>query len=135
MGRTKQWVIIPWSFEIFLIFCSAAHGGSRIYQFVTNNHASFHLWCKICSAVKSSENIMNIIVGAKLQVKQTILKFCTKFAQKEPFPSKKEKISITIEISVFSLLTVPNFMLNRQFSFTGPNLLKKGRTYLNVYCK
>ena len=78
---------------------------------------------------------MNIIVGAKLQVKQTILKFCTKFAQKEPFPSKTEKISITIEISVFSLLTVPNFMLNRQFSFIGPNLLKKGRTYLNVYCK
>ena len=91
MGRTKQWVIIPRSFEIFLIFCSAARGGSRIYQFVTNNHASFHLWCKICSAVKSSENVMNIIVGAKLQVKQTILKFCAKFAQKSLSHLKKKK--------------------------------------------
>ena len=53
-SRTKP--IILWSFEIFLIItislrswvlsCSATHEATRINQFITNNHASSHLWRK-----------------------------------------------------------------------------------------
>ena len=36
-------------------------------SFITNNHASFYLWRKeICSIIKKSQNIMNIIVGLNI---------------------------------------------------------------------
>ena len=54
--RTEHWTIIVWNFEIFLIFSSflkskvfsrlATRYATRVYQFITNNHASFQLWWK-----------------------------------------------------------------------------------------
>ena len=56
-GRTKHETIISWSFEIFLIFPnflrsyvlshSATCEATRIYQFITNNHASFYFLVKV----------------------------------------------------------------------------------------
>ena len=52
--------------------------------------------------------------------------FWTKFAQKVCFPPKTEKVNTTIEFYIFKLVKVPNFSLNWQFWFFGPNLPKKG---------
>ena len=36
-----------------------------MYQFVTNNHATFYLqWKENCPTIKKSQNIMNMIVGS-----------------------------------------------------------------------
>ena len=40
-------------------------------------------------------------------------------------PVKNRKMNITIELCIFKLVYVPNFSLNLQFSFFGPNLPKK----------
>ena len=39
-----RWVIILWSFEIFVFSCLAIPEETRIRQVITNNHASFDLW-------------------------------------------------------------------------------------------
>ena len=44
---------------------------------------------------------------------------------KKLFPSKNEKVNITSEFCVFELVEVPNFTLNWQFWFFGPNLPKE----------
>ena len=49
--------------------------------------------------------------------------FPTKFIQKVYFQSKTDKIEI--EICMFKLVQLPNFSLNWQFWFLGPNLPKK----------
>ena len=44
--------------------CEATREATRVYQFITANHASFT--CgerKICSTIKMSQNDMNMIVG------------------------------------------------------------------------
>ena len=41
------------------------------------------------------------------------------------FPSKTEKVKIAIEFSMFELVYMPSFTLNRQFWFIEPNLPKK----------
>ena len=57
MGRrTEHYAVIPWSSEIFLIFInfqrsqlssrSTALDATRLYSFITNNHASFYSWWK-----------------------------------------------------------------------------------------
>ena len=51
-GATGLWAIVLWSFEIFLIFSNLLRSfvlmptsqATHINQFITNNHASFHLW-------------------------------------------------------------------------------------------
>ena len=55
----------------------------------------------------------------------TILNFWTKFAQERYLWSKTEKVNIIIEFRLFKLVLVPNFSLNWQFWFFGPNLPKK----------
>ena len=45
--------------------------------------------------------------------------------QKRCFQSKTEKMNRTIEFSIFELVLVPNFSLNWQCWFFGPNLPKK----------
>ena len=35
-----------------------------MYHFITNNQTSFYLWGKeLCSTIKKSQNIMNMIAG------------------------------------------------------------------------
>ena len=56
-GGTRCWAIILWGFDLlifpnFLVLRrSATRKVTSIYQFVTNNHVSFHLWRK--------ENLLN----------------------------------------------------------------------------
>ena len=50
--------------------------------------------------------------------------FWTKFAQKRYFQCKIEKVSSTIEFSIFELVQVLNFSLNQQLWFFGLNLPK-----------
>ena len=49
----------------------------------------------------------------------------TKFPQEGYLQSKTENLNITIEFWIFELAQVPNFSLNRQIWFFGPNLSKK----------
>ena len=96
-------------------------------MFIRNNCAWFHLrWKKNLVKHKKSKNIMKMTVGIKFQLNFTILIFWTKFAQKGYFRSKTEKMSITIEFCMFTLVSVPNFSLNRWFWYFGQNLPKKG---------
>ena len=52
--------------------------------------------------------------------------FDTKFLQKRYFWPEREQVKITIEFSIFELVYVRNFNLNRQFWFFELNLPKKG---------
>ena len=52
-------------------------------------------------------------LGSTFQLKETILDFSTKFAQKEFFQSKTEKVSIAIEYCKFELANVPKFISNK----------------------
>ena len=66
-----------------------------------------------------------ISLDTKFQLKLTILDFSTKFTQKGCFLSKTEKVSITIQFCIFELVLEPNFSLNWQYWFFGPNLQKR----------
>ena len=50
--------------------------------------------------------------------------FWTKFAQKEYFTSNARQMNITIEFNIFELVSVLNFILNRQIWFFRPTLTK-----------
>ena len=69
---------------------------------------------------------MKMFARTKFQFKLAILIFWNEFVQKGCFQSKTEKVNTTIEFCLFKFVLVPNFSLNWQFSFFGPNLLKKG---------
>ena len=60
-GGTERWVVLLWIFEISLILptflISLSRSANCICQFITNNHASFHLWWK--------ENLFNHQKGSK----------------------------------------------------------------------
>ena len=53
-------------------------------------------------------------IGSTFQLKETILDFSTKFAEKELFQSKGEKVSIAIKYCKFLLANVPKFILNKK---------------------
>ena len=55
---------------------------------------------------------IGISLGAKFQLKQAILIFWIKFAQKGYFRSKTEKVSTIIEFCMFELAQLLNFNLN-----------------------
>ena len=76
--------------------------------------------------------LVRISVGTKFQLKLTTLTFWTKLVQKVYFRSKIEKVNITIEFSIFGSVLVPNFSLNWQFGFFGPNFSKKGMIYCYI---
>ena len=63
---------------------------------------------------------IRISQGTKVQFRV----FWTKFAQNRYFWLKKEKVNITTEFWRFKLVYGPNFSLNWQFWFFGPNLPK-----------
>ena len=63
--------------------------------------------------------------GNRFQLKLAVLTFWTKFTQKGCFQSKSEKMNTTIELCIFKSVCIPNFSLNWQFWFSGPNLPKK----------
>ena len=52
---------------------------------------------------------MNMIVVTKFCFKLTILICGTKFAQKDYFLSKMQKVNVTIEICISELLYIPSF--------------------------
>ena len=54
-----------------------------------------------------------------------------KFASKRYFQSKREKVNSTTKFCIFKLVLQPNFSLNWQFWFSGPNLPKKGISSLH----
>ena len=54
-----------------------------------------------------------------------------KFAPKEYFQSKTEKVNSTSKFCIFKLVLLPNFSLKWQFWFSGPNLHEKGISSLN----
>ena len=54
-----------------------------------------------------------------------------KFAPKGYFQSKTEKVNSTTKFCIFKLVLLPNFSLNWQFWFSGPNLPKKGISSLH----
>ena len=62
----------------------------------------------------------------KFHLSHTNLVFWTKFYQKRYFWSKAEKVKITIEfgIYIYTLVLTPSFILNRQFWFFRPDMLK-----------
>ena len=70
--------------------------------------------------------VLHIWIGAKFNLKWTILIAWTKFAQKEYFQLKTETENSAIEFCMFKLVKVPNLSLYWQFWIFGPNLLKKG---------
>ena len=63
-------------------------------------------------------------LGSPFHLKETILDFSTKFAQKESFQSKAGKVSIAIEYCKFELANVLTFILNKRLLVQtfGPNL-------------
>ena len=69
---------------------------------------------------------IQISLCIKFHFEQAILNFWTKFAQERYLWSKAEKVKIIIEFCIFKLVLVPNFILNWQFWFFWPDLLKKG---------
>ena len=62
------------------------------------------------------KSALELALGTKFQNKLTILIFQTKFAQKEYFQSKTEKVNIAIELCIFELTPL----------IFEPNLLKNG---------
>ena len=66
-----------------------------------------------------------ISLVTEFQSKRKILIFWIKFTQKGYFRSKITNVNTTIKFCIFKLILVPNFSLNWQFWFFGPNLLKK----------
>ena len=69
---------------------------------------------------------MKMFARTKFQLKLAIFVFWNEFAQRGCFQSKTEKVNTTIEFCLFKFVLVPNFSLNWQFLFFGPNLPKKG---------
>ena len=67
---------------------------------------------KICSTIKKSQNIMNVIVGTKFQLKLTNFDFWTKETKKGISNLKKNKMKNTIEFYIF----------DKQFCFFETNL-------------
>ena len=67
---------------------------------------------------------IRISLGTNIQLKLTILIFWTKFAQKGYIQLNTEKANLTIKFYRFESLHVPNFSLNWQCWFFGPNLPK-----------
>ena len=63
--------------------------------------------------------------GNKFQLKLAILIFGPNLSKKGCFQSKSEKMNTTIELCIFKFVYIPNYSLNRQFWFSGPNLSKK----------
>ena len=60
------------------------------------------------------------------KVAKTIIVLCLPLiSQKGCFQYKTENVNTTIEFCIIELVLVPNFSLNWQFSFFGPNLPKK----------
>ena len=57
---------------------------------------------------------MKMTVGSTFQMKETILDFPTKFAKKEYFQSKAEKVSIAIEYCLLELVNVPKFTISKK---------------------
>ena len=55
-----------------------------------------------------------------------IKRFLDQIFPKRVFPFKNRKVNSTTEFCIFKLVLVPNFSLNWQFWFFGPNLPKKG---------
>ena len=54
-----------------------------------------------------------------------------KFASKGYFQSKTEKLNSTMKFCIFKLVLLPNFSLNWQFWFSGPNLPQTGISRLH----
>ena len=65
---------------------------------------------------RTQQHIPISLVG-KLYLKQTILIFLIKFAQKWYFRPKTEKVNITIKFNIFKLVQQPYFILNILFLF------------------
>ena len=84
-------------------------------MFITNNHASLHLWWK--------KNLLNHEEVSKswehdsteFQFKLAILIFWTKSASKQYFLFKKEKINDILEFCIFELFLAPNCSLKCKF--------------------
>ena len=70
--------------------------------------------------------IQHILVSldTKIHLNQIILHFWTKSAHKVYFWYKRENVNIIIKFSIFELVKVPNFFLDRQFYSFEPNFLK-----------
>ena len=69
---------------------------------------------------------IRINLSSKFFPAQINLNFWTKYAQKRYLGPKPKKVNIAIEFCIFELVQVPNFKINWQFWFLGPNLPKKG---------
>ena len=75
----------------------------------------------------SSDNLLTGYQQLRYQQFNQNLSICgTKFAQKECFRYKTEKVNTSTEFWIFKVIYVPNFRLNWQFPFAGPNLPKNG---------
>ena len=61
----------------------------------------------------------------KFHFKRTILNFKIKFAQKEHFRLKTEKVNTTIEFCILEIMWVQNFTLNKRLWNLGANLPRK----------
>ena len=82
---------------------------------VGNEKSEYHYW------------VLHIRISLcnKFQLKLVTLIFWTKFVQKRYFQSTTNKRNTTIEFCIFELVQIPNFSLNKQCWFSGPNLPKK----------
>ena len=110
-----------------------------------------HIW--ICQGTKFQLKLTVVIFWTKFTQKEYLLKigkkwttyeFCIfqisrhqtsasriKFVPKWYFQSKTENVNSTTQFCIFKLVLVPNFSLNWQFWFSGPNLPKKGISSLH----
>ena len=87
-------------------------------MFSVQNRKSEHL---------HSIKYIRINLNTKIYLKQTVLIFFWSNLPKEGYyQSKVQQMNITIEINIFQLAHLPNFIWKRQFSCFGPNLAKMG---------
>ena len=95
-------------------------------------HKTLYLsWCKYPVQKRKSglhNRIWHLQINSRTNFfhKKTVLSFEWKLPKKSILCSNRKKVGITIEFSIFELIWIPNFILNRQSRFSGPNLPKMG---------
>ena len=87
----------------------------------------------LCNFLETTWNdndcFLNILIGPKVADTTFTLKiliFLDQIYPKRIFSVENREMNITTVLRIFKLVSVPNFSLNWQFCFFGPDLPKKG---------
>ena len=102
---------------------------SQFWLFVTNLHEKFISGLQQVKQTLSLNSTYLIYSWHQVSYfvfHQTILSFWTKFAQKENFQSKTEKVNITTKFSIFALVSDAKFHLKQIILFFCTKFAQKG---------